>query len=285
MAARPQDKYMNQGGRIDQEGRIGGAPFTTIHRDEAEQIRLMGGGNPSRYGGGSGVGSVNGAGGINPDAVRNLYKRSPQAPVAPQAPGGGAGVTQDPYAAQANALYQQLINRGPFRYDLQGDMLYRQYADQYSQLGQQAMRDTMGTAAALTGGYGNSYANLVGNQAYQGYLGQLNSMVPSLYDRAYKVWQDEGDDLLARYQLAKSRSAAASAAKKTAAEDTTTDSTSTTTTTAPTVTSTVTVPTIQMALPAIAGVTPTFTTPTLTPEFSLDFYNKWFQYEMDKTKK
>lgn len=275
MVPQQKDKYRPA------DGRIGGAPFTPIHRDEAEQIRLMGGGNPSRYGGGSGVGSVNGEGGINPDAVRNLYKRSPQAPVAPQAPGGGAGVTQDPYAAQANALYQQLMNRGPFRYDLQGDMLYRQYADQYSQLGQQAMRDTMGTAAALTGGYGNSYANLVGNQAYQGYLGQLNSMVPSLYDRAYKVWQDEGDDLLARYQLAKSRSAAASAAKKTAAEDTTTDSASTTTTTAPTVTA----PTIQMALPAIAGVTPTFTTPTLTPEFALDLSNKWYQYEKDKTKK
>jgi hypothetical protein len=147
------------------------------------------------------------------------------------------------------------------------------------------MRDTMGTAAALTGGYGNSYANLVGNQAYQGYLGQLNSMVPSLYDRAYKVWQDEGDDLLARYQLAKSRSAAASAAKKTAAEDTTADSASTATTTAPTVTPTVTAPTIQMALPAIAGVTPTFTTPTLTPEYTLDFVNKWYQFEKDKTKK
>ncbi len=278
MAARPQDKYLNQ------EGRIGGAPMMPIHRDEAEQIRMMGGGNPSRYGGGSGVGSVNGAGGINPDAVRNLYKRSPQAPVAPQAPGGGAGVTQDPYAAQANALYQQLMNRGPFRYDLQGDMLYRQYADQYSQLGQQAMRDTMGTAAALTGGYGNSYANMVGNQAYQGYLGQLNSMVPSLYDRAYKVWQDEGDDLLARYQLAKSRSAAASAAKKTeAADDTTASTGAETTTTATTVTPTV--HTIQMALPAIAGVTPTFKTPTLTPEFALDLTNKWYQYEKDKTKK
>jgi hypothetical protein len=177
------------------------------------------------------------------------------------------------------------MNRKPFQYDLNGDLLYRQMADRYTQLGQQAMRDTMGTAAALTGGYGNSYANLVGNQAYQGYLGQLNSMVPSLYDRAYKVWQDEGDDLLARYQLAKSRSAAASAAKKTAAEDTTADSASTATTTAPTVTPTVTAPTIQMALPAIAGVTPTFTTPTLTPEYTLDFVNKWYQFEKDKTKK
>lgn len=119
--------------------------------------------------------------------------------------GGGGGYAQDPYQAQANALYQQLMERGDFRYDLQGDMLYRQYADQYSQLGQQAMRDAMGTAAGLTGGYGNSYANMVGNQAYQQYLGQLNAMVPEFYDRAYQRWQDEGNELLNKYDLALSR--------------------------------------------------------------------------------
>lgn len=119
--------------------------------------------------------------------------------------GAGGGYTQDPYAAQANALYQQLMAREPFKYDLQGDMLYRQYADQYSQMGRQAMMDTMGTAAGLTGGYGNSYASTVGNQAYQQYLGQLNAMVPDFYDRAYQRWQDQGDDLLNQYQLALSR--------------------------------------------------------------------------------
>lgn len=122
--------------------------------------------------------------------------------------GSGGGYTQDPYAAQANALYQQLLGRGPFQYDLQGDMLYRQYADQYSQLGRQAMMDTMGTAAGLTGGYGNSYASTAGNQAYQQYLGQLNAMIPDFYDRAYQRWQDQGDDLLTQYQLALERSAA-----------------------------------------------------------------------------
>lgn len=117
----------------------------------------------------------------------------------------GAGVTQDPYAAQANALYQQLLSRGPFTYDLQGDMLYRQYADQYSQLGRQAMMDATGTAAGLTGGYGNSFANQVGNQAYQQYMGQLNAMIPDFYDRAYQRWLDQGDLMLQQYQLAAAR--------------------------------------------------------------------------------
>lgn len=116
--------------------------------------------------------------------------------------GGGGGNSNAPYIAQLNALYDQIMNRGPFKYDLNGDLLYRQMADQYTQLGQQAMRDTMGQAAALTGGYGNSYANMVGNQAYQQYLTALNEQIPSLYDRAYNVWQGEGDRLMQQYQLA-----------------------------------------------------------------------------------
>lgn len=133
-------------------------------------------------------------------------KAPPAAPATPT--GGGGGYTSNPYEAQANALFQQLMNRGPFKYDLQGDMLYRQYADQYSQMGKQAMLDTMGTAAGLTGGYASSNAQLVGNQAYQGYLGQLNAMVPEFYDRAYQVWMNEGQDLQNRYELARSRAAA-----------------------------------------------------------------------------
>lgn len=138
----------------------------------------------------------------------------------------GGGYTQDPYAAQANALYKQLMAREPFKYDLQGDMLYRQYADQYSQLGRQAMMDTMGTAAGLTGGYGNSYANAVGNQAYQQYMGQLNAMVPDFYDRAYQRWQDQGNDLLNQYQLALSRVSSGGGSKKNAENETDTDNTS-----------------------------------------------------------
>ena len=82
------------------------------------------------------------------------------------------------------------------------DSLYRQMADQYTQLGRQAMRDATGTAAGLTGGYGNSYANLVGNQANQAYLTQLNNNIPELYDRALKAWLNEGADLESRYDYA-----------------------------------------------------------------------------------
>lgn len=115
--------------------------------------------------------------------------------------GGSAANPNQQYIDQLNSLYNQILNRGTFSYDLQGDPLYRQYADQYTQLGQQAMRDTQAQSAALTGGYGNSYASSAGSQAYQQYLNQLNSVIPELYDRAYQAWQNEGDDLLTQYNL------------------------------------------------------------------------------------
>lgn len=197
-------------GNVDEErrrnpeaGRMGGSNFVATHRAETEQLRQMnpGGGVSRGLGGGAGVGSS----GIGNTGLQD--KTTPAAPTGTTR-GGGGGYTPNPYEAQANALFQQLMNRGPFKYDLQGDMLYRQYADQYRQMGRQAMMDTMGTAAGLTGGYASSNAQLVGNQAYQGYLGQLNAMVPEFYDRAYQVWMNEGQDLQNRYELARSRAAA-----------------------------------------------------------------------------
>ena len=61
------------------------------------------------------------------------------------------------------------MNRKEFSYDLNGDMLYQQMKDQYQVLGKTAMQDTMGEAAALTGGYGNTYAQSVGQQTYDEY--------------------------------------------------------------------------------------------------------------------
>jgi len=106
------------------------------------------------------------------------------------------------YTQQLNDLYGQIMNRDPFQYNLNEDMLYQQVKDQYMLTGQQAMMDTMGQAAALSGGYGSSYASTAGNQAYQQYLTALNNMVPDLYDRAYEQYRNEGEDLYNRYALA-----------------------------------------------------------------------------------
>jgi hypothetical protein len=95
----------------------------------------------------------------------------------------------------------QILNRGDFNYDLNGDALYNQYKDRYMNLGKQAMMDTMGQAAALTGGYGNSYAQMAGQQAYQGYLQGLNDKVPELYQLALDRYNQQGQDLYNKYGL------------------------------------------------------------------------------------
>lgn len=87
------------------------------------------------------------------------------------------------------------LNREKFSYDIGSDPMYQQYKEQYAALGKLAMEDTMGQASALTGGYANSYAQTVGQQAYQKYMDQLNAMVPELYSMARSNYEAEGQDL------------------------------------------------------------------------------------------
>lgn len=97
------------------------------------------------------------------------------------------------YGDQIQALLDKILNRDPFKYDFNADPMYQMYKDRYLQQGRMAMQDTMGDAAALTGGYGNSYAATAGQQAYQSYLQGLNDRIPGLRDFAYNVWLNEGD--------------------------------------------------------------------------------------------
>ena len=105
------------------------------------------------------------------------------------------------WQSQLNDVMDKILNREKFSYDLNGDALYNQYKDQYTNQGKMAMMDTMGQAAAMTGGYGNSYAQNVGQQAYQGYLQQLNNKIPELYNLALSKYQMEGDDLSRKYSM------------------------------------------------------------------------------------
>ena len=105
------------------------------------------------------------------------------------------------WQAALDETMNKILNREKFSYDLNGDALYQQYKDQYMLQGQQAMMDTMGQAQAMTGGYGNSYAQSVGQQTYQGYLQQLNDRVPELYQLALDQYNREGDELYNQYGL------------------------------------------------------------------------------------
>lgn len=105
------------------------------------------------------------------------------------------------YDQQLDAIYNKIMGREDFKYDINSDALYNQYKQQYVQQGQQAMQNAMGQAATMTGGYGNSYAATAGNQAYQAYIQQLNDKVPELYDRARSNYDADTQRMLQQYSV------------------------------------------------------------------------------------
>ena len=117
------------------------------------------------------------------------------------------GAYSSQWQSRLESTLDQILNRKEFRYDMNADALYNQYRDQYLRQGRLAMEDTLGQAAALTGGYGSSYAQQVGQQTYQGYLAGLNDKLPELYRLALSKYQLEGDQLRDKYDLLSDREA------------------------------------------------------------------------------
>ncbi len=97
----------------------------------------------------------------------------------------------DSYADQIEAMLEDLQNGAEFNYDLNADALYQQYKDQYTRQGRNAMQDTLGQAAALTGGYGSSYGVTASSEAYQEYLNKLSDVAPELQKAAYQRYLDD----------------------------------------------------------------------------------------------
>lgn len=108
---------------------------------------------------------------------------------------------QDSYSRQLQDLYEKIMGREKFQYDAANDPVYQQYRQMYVQQGRQAMADTMGLAAGLTGGYGSTYSQAAAQQQYDAYLQKLNEVVPELYAQARQAYNDEGDRLLQQYQM------------------------------------------------------------------------------------
>ena len=106
---------------------------------------------------------------------------------------------------ELDSLYAAITGRQAFSYKASEDPLYRSAADRYIQNGRMAMRDTMGQAAALTGGYGSSYAQAVGQQQYDEYLRSLAQVLPQYYSMAWQRYEAQGQALRDAYDLARQR--------------------------------------------------------------------------------
>jgi len=105
------------------------------------------------------------------------------------------------YGAQLDSLLNQIMNPQEFKYSFNGDELFKQYADLYTQQGKQAAMDAMGQAAALTGGYGNSWAENAANQANQQWLLGLYAKGMDLRDRAFDQYKYGQQQLADQYNM------------------------------------------------------------------------------------
>lgn len=99
--------------------------------------------------------------------------------------------------ALKNNLAKVMENKN-FSYDANKDKLFSQYKNSYEKSGRTAMQDTMGNAAILTGGYGNSYAATAGQQAYNNYMSKLSDKIPELEQRAYERYRDDEESAYKR---------------------------------------------------------------------------------------
>lgn len=120
--------------------------------------------------------------------------------------------------AELERLYAAITGRPAFSYDPASDPVYNSYAQSYQRRGRLAMRSTMGQAAALTGGYGSSYAQSVGQQQYDSYLQSLGEALPELYGMAWQRYNAEGDALKTAWELASERSEVKRESEREAAE-------------------------------------------------------------------
>lgn len=112
------------------------------------------------------------------------------------------------YQNKINEAMKNIENRGKFSYNPNEDATYQSLRDMYVNKGRQAATDVASQVAALSGGYGNSYAATASNQAYQGYLTQLAELIPQLKESAradYNAESERLDKLYALYDAAYNR--------------------------------------------------------------------------------
>ena len=95
------------------------------------------------------------------------------------------------YSSQIDQLLDSILNREEFSYDYTTDPTYHAYEDKYRRLGERAREDTLGSIAAMNGGYASSWAASAASQAQNDYNQQLSDIIPTLYEAAYNRYMDD----------------------------------------------------------------------------------------------
>ena len=94
------------------------------------------------------------------------------------------GAYQSQYKPKIDNVLGKLENMGEFDYDPDADTAYKQYKDQYTRQAQKDNENAQASAAALTGGYANSYGTQAGQTAYASTMDRLDSVLDGLYNQS-----------------------------------------------------------------------------------------------------
>ena len=95
-----------------------------------------------------------------------------------------------------NSKVNAYINQDPYSYKSQNDANYQAARNEYINNGQKAMKDTMTQASALTGGYGNTYAQSVGQQQYNAQMNNLSQKAIEYEQQAYNRYLGDREQQL-----------------------------------------------------------------------------------------
>lgn len=95
------------------------------------------------------------------------------------------------YTKKIDDMVNQVLSRADFSYNPDNDPMYQKMKDEQTYLGKRAMNDAMGTAATLSGGYANSFAQTAGEHAYQDYMAQLSGGLNDMYQLALSAYDAE----------------------------------------------------------------------------------------------
>lgn len=109
------------------------------------------------------------------------------------------------YQNQADAIYQRIQETPEFTYDFNEDAVFQALREQYMKDGNLAAKNVAGQAAALSGGYGNSYGATAAAQAYMSGIDDLYDVIPELESAAYGRYRDKRADALQNWEILQNR--------------------------------------------------------------------------------
>ena len=102
----------------------------------------------------------------------------------------GKEITPSNYSDAQAYLLGKTVNREPFSFSGGGE-LWDAYSKAYQREGDKAMRDTMATAASMTGGTPSSYAISAASQAKNQYGAALTDKIPEIYNTELQKYYND----------------------------------------------------------------------------------------------